>query len=407
MLAALLFWLTGIYSATAQPFRELPPELDGTMMPIDLSRCDTVPVWGDTLKPCGAVYVSRHGARFLSSENKVRKLEKTLSEARASGTLTPKGERMMSLLDSVRRHTDGQWGALSDIGKQEQRILARQMHALAPMLMDTARIYARATYVPRVVMTMYEYCHTIAWLSSRVEVSTAEGHRFDSLLRFFKTDRGYAEYISDGAWKSVYQDFASHNVPTAPAVSLVGTGPGDEKLREITMDMYGVLQGMRAVGLPAPTDYWMSEADYRRCWETANLDHYLLRSANAVSDLAPRSARVLLRAMLSSLGSQAAAGGEMDFFFGHAETVMPLFALMRLPGCFCPELPMREVAERWKDYEVSPLGADLAIFLLRSESGRLYVAMRLNGKFIPMPGSIRKVTDWLEFKTFYGKMAAD
>ena len=86
---------------------------------------------------------------------------------------------------------------------------------------------------------------------------------------------------------------------------------------------------------------------------------------------------------------------------------MPLFALMRLPGCFCPELPMREVAERWKDYEVSPLGADLAIFLLRSESGRLYVAMRLNGKFIPMPGSIRKVTDWLEFKTFYGKMAAD
>ena len=386
MLAALLFWLTGIYSATAQPFRELPPELDGTMMPIDLSRCDTVPVWGDTLKPCGAVYVSRHGARFLSSENKVRKLEKTLSEARASGTLTEKGERLMSLLDSVRRHTDGQWGALSDIGKQEQRVLARQMHALAPMLMDTARIYARATYVPRVVMTMYEYCHTLAWLSSRVE---------------------YAEYISDGAWKSVYQDFASHNVPTAPAVSLVGTDPGDDKLREITMDMYGVLQGMRAVGLPAPTDYWMSEADYRRCWETANLDHYLLRSANAVSDLAPRSAKVLLRAMLSSLGSHAAAGGEMDFFFGHAETVMPLFALMRLPGCFCPELPMREVAERWKDYEVSPLGADLAIFLLRSESGRLYVAMRLNGKFIPMPGSIRKVTDWLEFKTFYGKMAAD
>ena len=72
MLAALLFWLTGIYSATAQPFRELPPELDGTMMPIDLSRCDTVPVWGDTLKPCGAVYVSRHGARFLSSENRRR-----------------------------------------------------------------------------------------------------------------------------------------------------------------------------------------------------------------------------------------------------------------------------------------------------------------------------------------------
>ena len=49
MLAALLFWLTGIYSATAQPFRELPPELDGTMMPIDLSRCDTVPP-GRTLR---------------------------------------------------------------------------------------------------------------------------------------------------------------------------------------------------------------------------------------------------------------------------------------------------------------------------------------------------------------------
>lgn len=384
----------------ADAYKTLPPELDGTMMPINLEECDTLPVWDNTLTPVGGVYVSRHGARFLSSSHKVDELLKDLEEARAAGTLTAAGDDFISLLDSVRRHTAARWGALSDVGKQEQHELARQFHNLMPALADTAHINARSTYVPRVVMTMYEFCHTLDWLSNRVDISTAEGHRFDSLLRFFRTDSVYASYISDGGWRKIFDDFERRVAPEAPAKALIGeASPGH--LRKVTLRMYDVLQGMRAVGLPAPTTRWMSEDDYRRCWEVDNLDHYLLRSSNEVSDIAAKSAGVLLEAIISSLDAQAAGCPTMDFFFGHAETVMPLFALMKLPGCFFPELKAEDVAGKWKDWQVSPLGANMLIVLLKSGDGKFYASVRLNGRFVcPLPGQ-GKVVAWPELRAFY------
>lgn len=151
------------------------------------------------------------------------------------------------------------------------------------------------------------------------------------------------------------------------------------------MDMYGVLQSLPAARLAWEPWRWMEEADYRRCWEAANLKHYLQRSVNPCSDIAARAAEPLYAAIQESI-EKATRGTEdmprVEMWFGHAETVMPLFALMRLPGCYAPDCEPGEVAEKWRDWEVSPLGANLMIVLLRSRDGDHRIAMRLNGKWL-------------------------
>ena len=81
---------------------------------------------------------------------------------------------------------------------------------------------------------------------------------------------------------------------------------------------------------------------------------------------------------------------------------MPLFDLMKLPGCVpSPKTPYDEIYKSWQDYEVVPLGANLLIVTLRGASGKLYICMRLNGRWVAPLSNGRKVIPYTELKAFW------
>lgn len=380
--AALVSFAIAFISGSAESF---PPQLNGSMMPFDFSRCDTIVPWDSGMKPVFVNYMARHGARFLSSEKKVDGLVKELSEARKEGRLTRKGEDFLNLLCRVDSVTSGDWGALNAVGKYEERRLGKQMAAIVPDLLKKGRVEAVATYVPRVVMTMYELCHQLACHSSYLEISASEGRQFNPMLRFFTTDSAYMAYLDHGDWRGAYDSFVETNISPSPARALFSGKTDDGKLKKLTLDMYGVLQSLPAAQIPWHPEEWFSESEYRTCWEAANLKHYYQRSTSEFSDLPATSARLLLDDIIATTDSAAAGatGSQVGKLrFGHAETVMPLFALMRLPGCYYPEGDANEISGHWKDWEVSPLGANLLIILLKDKSGEPYVALRLNGRWL-------------------------
>lgn len=397
---AILSAIVSVFTVSAQSF---PPQLNGTMMPYDFSQCDTVVPWDKDMSPVFINYMARHGARFLSSEKKVDTLQKELAKAKSEGYLSDIGEAFMNLIHRIDSVTDGNWGALNAEGKYEEQRLGEQMAAIAPELLKKGKVEAIATYVPRVVMTMYELCHALARQSSDVEVSTSEGRQFNKILRFFTTDSAYIEYLSHGAWLKAYDSFVDENVPVAPAQSLFSKKMEVEKMRKLTLDMYGVVQSLPAARLKWQPEKWFSESEYRTCWEAGNLKHYYQRSANKFTQLPATSARRLLKDIINTTDS-AANGSYKDLVgklrFGHAETVMPLFALMELPGCCEPEGNANEISSRWKDWEVSPLGANLMIVLLKDKAGESYISVRLNGKWVELKyegpsGSVSgKVIPW-------------
>lgn len=403
-----IFLLMAIFAVIPAYAQSFPQQLNGTMMPFDFSQCDTIAPWDNTMTPVFINYMARHGARFLSSEKKVDALQKELVKAEAEGFLSEKGMKFLRLLNKVDSVTQGDWGALNAVGKYEEQRLGKQMTAIAPELLKKGRVEAIATYVPRVVMTMYELCHELTRHSSYIEISASEGRQFNPLLRFFTTDSAYIKYLDDGEWMKAYKSFVAENVPVAPAQSLFTKTMEPEKMKKLTLDMYGVVQSLPAAQLAWHPEKWFSESEYRTCWEAGNLKHYYQRSANKFSSIPATSARTLLQDIINTTDS-AANGSYKNMVgklrFGHAETVIPLFALMKLPGCYSPEGNANEISDIWKDWKVSPLGANLLISVLKDKTGETYVAIRLNGEWISLSyktgsGSITgKVIPWKYLKT--------
>lgn len=88
----------------------------------------------------------------------------------------------------------------------------------------------------------------------------------------------------------------------------------------------------------------------------------------------------LLRDLISTMDSAAAGTNPYSVMlrFGHAETLMPLLALMRLPGCYYLTGRFDTVGMHWRDFFVVPMAANLQMILLRAKSGKLYVRVDLN-----------------------------
>lgn len=390
--------------AALPAYSSFPPQLNGTMMPYDFSATDSVVPWGEDMHPVFINYVARHGARFLSSQKKVDDIRNRLLAAKEHDRITRKGDDFLRLLDKVDSVTDGRWGALNECGIEEEQRLGKEMAEIAPELLKSGTVEAESTYVPRVVMTMYEFCHSLAEYSHDLEITTAEGKNFNPLLRYFTTDKDYVQYLDNGPWRFAFAAYAREILPVRPAACMIDETVDSHELQKITLDAYAVLQSLDAAGIEVDPSEWFTEDEYAACWKVTNLKHYYQRSASTFSDLPAQCARPILDLLIAN--AEAAFAGSVEgqqvkakLLFGHAETLIPLFALMKLPGCYAPSCKPENVAEQWRDWEVSPLGANLMMVCLRDNEGTPYVALRLNGRWVKINGSA--VISWSGLKAYF------
>lgn len=402
----LLILVSGL-TLRAASFRTLPDSLNGSMMVYSFEPSESSVSVADTLKPVYVSYVARHGARYLSSAKKAESLQKALYESALAGTLTKTGERFHSLLARVIKITDGRWGALSDVGEMEQTRLAEIMRSDFPELLKNGEIEAAATYVPRVVMSMYEFCHSLAATEPDLEVYTSEGKQNSEFLRFFETDSIYKEYRENGEWKEAYKLYFEKTVPVGPAERILGKDSGldDSQLKDFSMNMYEVMQGLPAMGLPGATTEFMSEEEYEACWKTSNLEHYLRNTITTFSTSAGIAAGNLLKRLLLTaddiIGYHDRQRLRASLYFGHAETLMPLFSLMNLPGCFALPLDLDTLCDEWRDYDIVPLGANLLLAFYESPCGEIYTTVSLNGNRIAPMGNGEMVVRWNVLRDYW------
>ena len=89
--------------------------------------------------------------------------------------------------------------------------------------------------------------------------------------------------------------------------------------------------------------------------------------------------------------------------FGHAETLMPLFSLMRLPGCYFLTDDLQDVAASWRDFDIVPMAANLQMILFRSATGRYYLRVDLNERpvAVTVGGKAEIYVPWTEARQHF------
>lgn len=404
LLAVVLYSLSSLSAAGRRP---LPAAFDGSMMPYDFAATDSMPVVPDSLRPVYIGYVARHGARYMTSPDKLRNLSKMLYDTALKSRLTPEGERFHLLIKKMEEAGAGKWGMLSDVGVDEERRLGADMARIFPDLFRKGEVNAVSSYVPRVVMTMYQFLFSLESNKTGINMSTLSGKELNPLLRCFHTDSIYDAYRAHGDWEPVYEEYFRQFVSPEPARRLLGAIHENdrEKLRKITMQIYDVLSSCRAAGIEPPTDEFMTEAEYRGCWLADNLEHYLRNSVSPLSTSCAKATAPLIRRIISDADTALTApegkGRIFNGYFGHAETLLPLLSTMGVEGCFYLPLDYADLYKHWRVQEITPLGANYMIIFMKSESGRIYVSTRLNGRNIsPLPDSPMTVP-WNDLKEYW------
>lgn len=353
----------------------------------------------DSLTPVFLNHVGRHGARFYSSSKFTTSTLRMLDRADSLKTITPAGKELRELCRRIVTLTAGRWGALDSLGMAEQRAIASRTFATFPSLFDGTKIFALSSYVPRCVASMYEFTHQLTRLNNRVELYSSSGRQNNALMRPWTDDSDYKAYMASDEWHKVYEDWVDKNASCKIAPRLLGESfpISDGESRDFAINLYKIVAGCASIGLAFDSSKFLTLEEYNSLWSIENLHHYLTHSASTLSQAPMELASRLLFNLIQTM--QKAADGQAEYSvelrFGHAETLMPLLALMRLKGCYYMTNYFDTVGLHWKDFYVVPMASNLQISLLRSDKGNLYVRVDLNENPLPLlPGSDEIYTPW-------------
>lgn len=362
----------------------------------------------DSLAPVYLNHVGRHGARFLSSSKYTNSLLRSLHKADSLRTITPMGRELIKVCDLVVARTAGRWGALDSLGMAEQRAIASRAFMAFKPLFDNTKINAIASYVPRCVMSMDEFTHQLTRLNNKVEIYMSSGRQNSPLVRPWTDDEAYKAFMASEEWHKVYDNYVDSHVPVTVAERALGKNypfNGDEA-RDISQAIYKVLAGCAAMSIDIDLQKYFTKAEINSLWSVENLHHYLTHSASTLSSAAPELASRLLSELIATIDSAVEGKNPYSVMlrFGHAETMMPLLALIHVPGCYYMTNYFDTVGLHWRDFYVIPMASNLQMILFRSESGKYYLRVDLNEQPVPLiPGRQTIYIPWATAREYLNR----
>lgn len=346
--------------------QSLSPNFDlqqcrGSRMPY--AAPDSVAAVPDSLAPVMIYHVGRHGDRYPTSAETFLRLEAKLHTD--SAQLDAAARSMLRITRQAIDSIGDRWGQLNKIGVAEQQGIARRLCMAYPQLVVGQQISAESSYVERCIESMNAFVSVLRRMQSGLgKVTTASGPQFNALLRPFQVDTAYVDWAKRKPYEQTLNEYTA-NIPA------------DDK------DAYYVLSSIGKMDRKI-----FSVEEFNRLWRADNLRQYLSRTQSTLSTLPANIAAPLLQDMIDRIDAFI-AGTETEtvrLHFGHAETLMPLLSLMRLPGCYYLTHYFDTVYAHWQTFNVVPMAANLQVLLMRSHSGRYYVRFDLNEHPVDFPG---------------------
>lgn len=363
----------------------------------------------DSLTPVMINHVGHHGSRYPSNARAASELRKVLADIDEAVGLTPAGKELLSLTDKVIETCSGHWGSLSSRGMAEQRGIASRMVKNWRPLFSSGRINAQSSYSPRSIMSMYEFVHQLSRMDNNINVTTTSGRNTSPLLRFFDDSSLYHSFLESEELTGMQSKFTDDVITTAPLLRLAA-GKIDELLdkeqqKSTVLNLFSVLTSLQAFGMNCNPATFLTPEEQNALWSIENMEKYLRWSDSVLSAVPADIAAALLDNLVQSFDAylaDATSTAPIQLRFGHAETIMPLASLLRLPGCYYLTNYFDTVGLNWKDFYVAPMSANIQMVMLKAKkSGNLYLLTELNEEPVSLiPGNKGMLIPWPQAREY-------
>ena len=325
-------------------------------------------------KPFYISHYSRHGSRYLISNEDYTRALNLLQEAHEQHALTSLGEDVLQRLQQVFAEADGHGGDLSPLGVRQHRGIAERMYQNFPeVFKNNVNLSARSTVVLRCTMSMVAFCDRLQELNPTLHIAYEASPKYMSYLNYQTPEANKFTDSRNGPWVEEYRKFRESMIHPGRLMSILFTD-NDFVLKKVNpstlmYDLYQITIGMQNIETKVSFyDLWQPQELFD-LWQIGNYSFYVGAANHADGHgIVAANAKHLLQNIVESADKAIATGEEAATLrFGHDGNVINLCALMQIENFGVAISDPRELYKVWANYKVTPMAANVQLVFFRND----------------------------------------
>ncbi len=352
-------------------------------------------------------HLGRHGSRSILSDRYIDEALNILYDAKKKDQITSKGIDFISQLEVLKKNLGQNFGELTSIGEEQLKGIAKRMGGSYASVF-TDNVYVQCDSVERCIESMEVFLLELQKFVNLPNLSKEILPRNNNQLNFFETDAGEVDYYKNGEWREIYKNFSDSVFSTQGAFSNIVQYSYLKSIKDRTLFFRSLFE-VNAIIPNVDTKIDLSEfytnQDVFNLWRVNNVMEYLSKGPTPINNLLNiKIAAPLLRDFLITSGNAVQEGGvSADFRFAHAETVIPMTALLGIPLASKQTTDINLIEKEWLDFQISPMAANIQWIFYANEKGNVLVKMLLNEKEVqfPIETEIYPYYDWNAVNIYY------
>ena len=361
-------------------------------------------------KPFYISHYGRHGSRYLISNEDYTRALYLFRDAHESHALTALGEDVYKRLEQVFAEADGHGGDLSPLGVRQHRGIAERMYKNYPdVFKQKGVISARSTTSMRVALSMVAFIGRLTELNPKLNIDWETSNANMWYLNSHTDEYNQLKNDFNG-WRKNHSDFGNRGIPDETRfLTLLYKDPSKGpkglmgQIFNIAVDLQDMETDIDMFDLFTPEEMY-------ELWKNENCWFFLCDGDSPLNKgTAIESCKTLLRHFINQADLAVQGKGDVATLrFGHDGNIIPLAAIMRLKDCDSNEPDVNKIDEKWRDYYVSPMGANIQlIFYKKKGSDDVLVKFLHNERetSIPVSTDIAPYYHWKDVRDFFIKQA--
>ncbi len=399
-----------VHGATVEEIIAACPEKAGGIYYAYDVEADSVATVPDGYAPVYISHYGRHGSRWPVNQKIYKIAGDFFQEQQLAENITQEGKDVWKMVTRCAGNSRGHLGELTEKGVRQHRSIARRMQKRFPDLFADGKIAARSSVEPRCIMSMMAFCDQLEELNPNMKIEKRASPG-DMEFIHHNTQEAKINTGEDAPWMwdfHNYRDSVSrcHKV----ASKLFKKVPDSDSLAIFVRSLYDVAISVQDIdSLDADLLSKFEADELAGLWKASNYMQYVANAKSPVSmSTGPESVRPLLAEIVGRADEMLASGKtKVDLRFGHDTDLLRLVSLIDADGLGVELEDPDEAAAKWRNFEISPMGANIQFIFFRNDAGNVIVLPRLNEKPVAIsdvPQAAPGYYDWDLLKTYFSSL---
>lgn len=363
-------------------------------------------------KPFYISAYARHGSRFLISDGSYTSPLQTLKAADQLGKLTPLGQKVMAVVNTMSVMSDKRLGELTPLGAIQHQGIAQRMYRNFPeVFQGQAAVDARSTVVIRCILSMLNECNELKAKNPRIDIKTdASQHDMYYMNDDAKEIRKFRDVPEV---KAAVDKFRNKYEPNPERLmntlfSDISYARDSVNGRRLMKQLFDIASNMQSHKHQTDMELYsiFTKEECYKLWLVSNFQWYVNYGASPLTQgKMPYMEANLLKNMLDTADSCVSAKTNgATLRFGHDTCVLPLQALMELGDCGIVIDDPEQVADKWRTYNIVGMADNVQLVFYRKNGSKdVLVKALLNEKEVTMPVAtdIAPYYHWKDVEAYY------